>query len=265
MNYQNKSRWIGIAVLALVGVLFLPAALNPPQYPAGETFASITAKNINDNPAFVEEIMLAQKARSAKAMQSALHPKKETTTVAHNPQMPVRLESHRAIAENRDNQDTNFNEVALKSAQLAAQNGAMRPNISGTTFDVIAQGGNLNNESVNNPANNNKRTNQLNNIENPRTANKTNKNNEVAMASPNLKMGKGTVSLQIASFGARNNAEITLNQYSGEYPVHIEEARINGKIFYRVLLGPFSDEKTMNEVAKKIEPITGSRPVIVRH
>lgn len=69
--------------------------------------------------------------------------------------------------------------------------------------------------------------------------------------------------VQVASLGSAAAAETLQNELRGKgYPAFVEQARVNGKLYYRVRVGPETDRGRANSVAGRLQRETGNKPLV---
>jgi len=69
--------------------------------------------------------------------------------------------------------------------------------------------------------------------------------------------------VQVASLGSAAAAETLQNELRGKgYPAFVEQARVNGKLYYRVRVGPETDRGRANSVAGRLQRETGNKPQV---
>ena len=72
--------------------------------------------------------------------------------------------------------------------------------------------------------------------------------------------------LQVASFLDPVKAELTVRRFEGEGPKgRIEPVSLGGRVFHRVLLGPFPTAAEAEEARRRIAADTAFQPVVVHH
>jgi DedD protein len=69
--------------------------------------------------------------------------------------------------------------------------------------------------------------------------------------------------IQVASLGSAAAAETLQNDLRGKgYPAFVEQARVNGKLYYRVRVGPETDRGRADSVAGRLQRETGNKPLV---
>jgi DedD protein len=69
--------------------------------------------------------------------------------------------------------------------------------------------------------------------------------------------------IQVASLGSAAAAETLQNDLRGKgYPAFVEQARVNGKLYYRVRVGPETDRGRADSVAGRLQRETGDKPLV---
>lgn len=69
--------------------------------------------------------------------------------------------------------------------------------------------------------------------------------------------------VQVASLGSAAAAETLRDELRGKgYPAFVEQARVNGKLYYRVRVGPETDRGRANSVAARLQRETGNKPLV---
>jgi DedD protein len=69
--------------------------------------------------------------------------------------------------------------------------------------------------------------------------------------------------IQVASLGSPEAAQTLQNTLRGKgYPAFVEQARVNGKLYYRVRVGPEVDRARADRTAAKLQGETGTKPLV---
>lgn len=69
--------------------------------------------------------------------------------------------------------------------------------------------------------------------------------------------------VQVASLGSAAAAETLQNDLRGKgYPAFVEQARVNGKLYYRVRVGPETNRARADGVAAQLQRETGTKPLV---
>jgi len=69
--------------------------------------------------------------------------------------------------------------------------------------------------------------------------------------------------VQVASLGSAAAAEKLQDELRGKgYPAFVEQARVNGKLYYRVRVGPETDRGRAKSVASRLQRETGNKPLV---
>ncbi len=69
--------------------------------------------------------------------------------------------------------------------------------------------------------------------------------------------------VQVASLGSAAPAEKLRDELRGKgYPAFVEQARVNGKLYFRVRVGPETDRGRANSVAARLQRETGNKPLV---
>ncbi|MGB5734428.1 MAG: SPOR domain-containing protein [Thiohalocapsa sp.] len=69
--------------------------------------------------------------------------------------------------------------------------------------------------------------------------------------------------IQVASLGSAASAENLRDELRGKgYPAFVEQARVNGKLYYRVRVGPETNRGRADGVAAKLQRETGNKPLV---
>jgi DedD protein len=69
--------------------------------------------------------------------------------------------------------------------------------------------------------------------------------------------------IQVASLGSPEAAQTLQNELRGKgYPAFVEQATVNGKLYYRVRVGPEVDRARADRTASKLQGETGTKPLV---
>jgi DedD protein len=69
--------------------------------------------------------------------------------------------------------------------------------------------------------------------------------------------------IQVASLGSPEAAQTLQDSLRGKgYPAFVEQARVNGKLYYRVRVGPEVDRARADRTAAKLQGETGTKPLV---
>ena len=69
--------------------------------------------------------------------------------------------------------------------------------------------------------------------------------------------------VQVASLGSAAPAEKLRDELRGKgYPAFVEQATVNGKLYFRVRVGPETDRGRANSVAARLQRETGNKPLV---
>jgi DedD protein len=72
--------------------------------------------------------------------------------------------------------------------------------------------------------------------------------------------------IQVASLGSPEAARGLQDELRGKgYPAFIEQARVNGKLYYRVRVGPEIDRARADGIARRLANETGAEPLVQRY
>ena len=72
--------------------------------------------------------------------------------------------------------------------------------------------------------------------------------------------------VQVASLGSAESARGLQDRLRGKgYSAFVEQARVNGKLYYRVRVGPEIDRARADGIARKLADETGSKPLVQRY
>lgn len=69
--------------------------------------------------------------------------------------------------------------------------------------------------------------------------------------------------VQVASLGSSTAAGKLQDELRGKgYPAFVEQATVNGKLYFRVRVGPETDRRRADNVAAKLQRETGNKPLV---
>jgi len=72
--------------------------------------------------------------------------------------------------------------------------------------------------------------------------------------------------IQVASLGSPEAARGLQDELRGKgYPAFVEQARVNGKLYYRVRVGPEIDRSRADGIARRLANETGAEPLVQRY
>jgi DedD protein len=72
--------------------------------------------------------------------------------------------------------------------------------------------------------------------------------------------------IQVASLGSPEAARGLQDELRGKgYPAFVEQARVNGKLYYRVRVGPEIDRARADGIARRLANETGAEPLVQRY